>query len=67
MAKVRWTGEGDREVMVEVDGKVEQVEAARLAWVEVPIDVARNLNQQDGWELESVRKAARTRAEKDGE
>ena len=27
-------------------------------------DIALNLNQQDGWELESVKKAAKTRAEK---
>lgn len=62
MARVRWTGDGDREVMVEVDGKVKQVDATRMVWVDVPQDVALNLNRQDGWELEAVKKAQRTRA-----
>lgn len=63
MARVRWTGDGDREVMVEVeDGGVDQVVARRMDWVEVPQAVALSLNKQDGWELESVKKAQRTRA-----
>ena len=62
MARVRWTGDGDREVMVEVDGEVVQLNAARMVWVDVPQDVALNLNRQAGWELEAVKKAQRTRA-----
>lgn len=62
MAKVRWTGEGDREVAVELDGSTVQVDAPRLEWIDVPVDVARSLNQQDGWELHSARQAQRTRA-----
>lgn len=62
MARVRWTGDGDREVMVEVDGRVEQIDAKRLEWVDVPHATALSLNKQDGWELEAVKKAAKTRA-----
>lgn len=67
MTRVRWTGDGDREVMVSVEAddgstRVEQVDATRLEWVDVPVDTARSLAKQDGWELESVKKAQRTRA-----
>jgi hypothetical protein len=48
--------------MVEVDGRVDQIDARRMEWVDVPHDVALSLNRQDGWELESVKKAQRTRA-----
>ena len=38
--KVRWTGEGDREVMVHLDdGSVAQVDATRLEWVDLPASV----------------------------
>lgn len=71
MARVRWTGDGDREVMVTVETEggttVEQVDAPRMAWVEVPQHVAQALNKQGGWELESVKKAQKTRAKKDGD
>lgn len=72
MARIRWTGGGDREVMVEVDddegtSRVVQVDARRLEWVDVPIDVARSLAKQDGWELEAVKKAAKTRAQNESE
>lgn len=58
-------GDGDREVMVEQgDGSVAQVDFERTKWVDVPQKVAFNLNEQDGFELESVKKAAKTRAAK---
>lgn len=62
MARVRWTGDGDRQVMVEIEDRVEQVDFPRMEWVDVPYDTARSLARQDGWELEAARKAARTRA-----
>lgn len=61
MARVRWTGDGGRQVPVEVDGRREEVDAPRMEWVDVPAGVARSLNQQDGWELEATVKAKRTR------
>lgn len=68
MARVRWTGDGDREVMVEMeDGSTAQVDAARLEWVDVPQEVALSLNKQDGWELEAVKKAQRTRAQNESD
>ncbi len=72
MAKVRWTGDGDREVMVAVDDdyggtRVEQVDFPRMEWRDVPVEVARSLNAQEGWEMESVKKAAETRAANDHE
>lgn len=71
MARVRWTGDGDREVMVTVEGDggttTEQVDFARMEWVDVPQDVALDLNRQDGWELESVKKAQKTRAQNEGD
>ena len=68
MANVRWTGDGAREVMVAVADdyggtRVEQVTFERMDWQDIPVDVARSLNQQDGWELQSVKKAAKTRAD----
>lgn len=60
--RVRWTGDGDRELMVTVDDRVEQVDAPRLEWVDVPAAAARALGKQDGWEIEAVVKAAKTRA-----
>lgn len=65
MARVRWTGDGDRQVMVEVGDRVEQVDAARLEWIDLPYDTARALAKQDGWELEAAKKAAKTRAQND--
>ena len=53
MAKVRWTGDGDREVaFVDVGGVGCEVAATRLEWVDVPPRVARALAEQDGWETE---------------
>lgn len=92
MARARWTGDGDREVPVEVDDgsggtRVEQVDFPRLEWVDVPakvlgkrpsgspggddFDPGSGLLSQGEWngssfcpyfELESVKKAAKTRA-----
>ena len=67
MARVRWTGDGAREVMVEVDGETQQIDCPRMEWRDVPQHVAIALNRQDGWELEAVKKAAKTRAAKDKE
>ena len=68
MAGVRWTGDGDREVLfpVEEDGskRIEHVAFKRLEWQDVPQAIALSLNEQDGWELEAVKKAAKTRAAK---
>ena len=46
------------------DGSVEQVVFDRMEWRDVPQDVALSLNKQDGFELESVKKAAKSRAAK---
>ena len=54
--RVRWTGEGDRELADP------QVTLTRLEWVDLPADVARSLTKQDGFELEAPKKAAKTRA-----
>lgn len=53
---VRWTGEGDRELADP------QITMKRLEWVDLPADIARSLAHQDGFELESSKKAAKTRA-----
>ncbi|MDQ3107513.1 MAG: hypothetical protein M3Q68_06865 [Actinomycetota bacterium] len=44
-----------------------QVDFPRMEWRDVPQHVALSLNKQDGWELESVKKAQKTRAAKDEE
>lgn len=65
MARVRWTGDGAREVMFEVDGATTQVDFPHDEWQDVPAHVAAALGEQDGWESEAVKKAAKTRATND--
>ena len=43
---VRWTGEGDRELADP------QVTMKHGEWVDLPADVARSLEEQDGFEVE---------------
>jgi hypothetical protein len=52
---------GDREDGVDLAEP--QVHMARLEWVDLPADIARSLNEQDDFELEAPKKAAKTRAE----
>lgn len=67
MTRIRWTGDGDREVPFDDDdGARREVLARRMEWVNLPHETALNLNRQDGWELESVKKAQRTRARNEG-
>ena len=58
--RVRYVGDAE-EVTVSPVGH-DPFTARRLEWVDVDKDVALSLNQQDTWELESVKKAQRTRA-----
>lgn len=60
--RVRYT-EGDDEMDVAPADHPSFV-AKRLEWVDVDREVALQLHKQ-GWELESVKKAAKTRAEGD--
>lgn len=62
--RVRYT-EGDDEMEVAPVDHPSFV-AKRLEWVDVDKDVALQLHRQ-GWELESVKKAAKTRAAGEGD
>jgi hypothetical protein len=61
--RVRWIGEGAREV----PHNGEELVFERLVWVDAPRDLALSLAKQDGFELEAPKKAAKTRAANDGE
>lgn len=57
--EVRYTGPLQDGVDVDTEGGT--VHAARMAWVDLPTDLARSLAKQDVWELAGARKAANTR------
>lgn len=56
--RIRYTGSDDARDIA-LDG--EFLAAERMTWVDVPLDVARSLLDQGGWEAEAPRKAAATR------
>ena len=60
VAKIRWTGDGDREVaFVDDEGVRCEVAAARLEWVDVPPRVAAALAKQDEWEVDVKKQHAK--------
>lgn len=64
MAKVRLApGQDPRDVGYEDEGRHEEVALTRDTWVDLPIDIARDLHNQGVAEMEAVKKAAKTRAE----